>query len=260
MNISPEVIEFHAPLAEPSSRTLTISNTTDVAHAFKIKTTAPKLYCVRPSAAFIRAGESVNVAVIHQGFKTEPAADFKCKDKFMILSCPLDEPHLANLDELIKQESGEAVSAFWTHIEATSKDLISSKKIRAVAHPLVSNVNETQAPVDNSSSSSSSVSNSALPSAEKSAAADATGTKAPAAPVSTTNEKELAEAKAKIQALLKEIDNQKKPKPSSGDSIESKSVTSSAVKNKAAPPANGIPLSFAALMILIAFLVGWLFF
>lgn len=59
--------------------------------AFKVKTTAPKKYCVRPNAAIIPPGKSVEVQVIPQNGKgaegvTQNDLQGKCKDKFMIQS------------------------------------------------------------------------------------------------------------------------------------------------------------------------------
>lgn len=65
---------------------LTISNTNDRPVAFKVKTTAPKLYCVRPNSGRIEPGEQTEVAVMLQPMKDEPPLNFKCKDKFLIQS------------------------------------------------------------------------------------------------------------------------------------------------------------------------------
>lgn len=84
-----------------------------------MKTTAPKVYCVRPNAALVAPGESVDVQVILLGLKEEPAADFKCKDKFLVIALPA--PY----------DLGEtSVADAWAQLEAEFKDKGLSKKIK----------------------------------------------------------------------------------------------------------------------------------
>ncbi|TFL01262.1 PapD-like protein [Pterulicium gracile] len=79
-------LTFNRPLTQLVKRVLTISNTNDRPVAFKVKTTAPKLYCVRPNSGRIEPGEQTEVAVMLQPMKDEPPLNFKCKDKFLIQS------------------------------------------------------------------------------------------------------------------------------------------------------------------------------
>ncbi|KAG1298791.1 hypothetical protein G6F66_001398 [Rhizopus arrhizus] len=51
---------------------------------FHIKTTAPKQYCVKPNAGRVEPNSSIEVQIILQPFKEEPAEDYKCKDKFLV--------------------------------------------------------------------------------------------------------------------------------------------------------------------------------
>ncbi|KAI9304101.1 PapD-like protein [Cunninghamella echinulata] len=72
-----EVLSFKRPLTRATKETLTIRNTSDQDIAFKVKTTAPKLYCVRPNSVML------------QPFKEEPPAGTKCKDKFLVQTVSL---------------------------------------------------------------------------------------------------------------------------------------------------------------------------
>ncbi|ODV93180.1 hypothetical protein PACTADRAFT_20397, partial [Pachysolen tannophilus NRRL Y-2460] len=76
-------------------------------------------YCVRPNASVIAPGESLDVAIISQGLKEKPSANFKCKDKFLVvtLPCPYDVA-----------ESG--VAELWPKLEAQFKSQATNKKIR----------------------------------------------------------------------------------------------------------------------------------
>ncbi|TFK52583.1 VAMP-associated protein [Heliocybe sulcata] len=77
---------FNRPLTEPRKQTLAIANHNAQPVAFKVKTTAPKLYCVRPNSGRVEPGESVEVSVMLQSMKEEPPLSAKCKDKFLIQS------------------------------------------------------------------------------------------------------------------------------------------------------------------------------
>lgn len=50
------------PFTEVVTSQLRLSNPTDRQMCFKVKTTAPKQYCVRPNSGFIPANKSVSVA------------------------------------------------------------------------------------------------------------------------------------------------------------------------------------------------------
>lgn len=92
-------ISFDVIGGKPSSCPLRLFNSGTDHMAFKVKTTAPKKYCVRPNAGVIPPGKHVEVHVIPQvgrGGEGILASDLqgKCKDKFMIQSTtvPVDEP------------------------------------------------------------------------------------------------------------------------------------------------------------------------
>jgi hypothetical protein len=58
---------------------------------FKIKTTAPKTYCVRPNSGLIMGGEQRVVQVLLQPMETDPDDDFKVKDKFLVMTVAIGE-------------------------------------------------------------------------------------------------------------------------------------------------------------------------
>ncbi|KII86753.1 hypothetical protein PLICRDRAFT_55663 [Plicaturopsis crispa FD-325 SS-3] len=87
VSLSPSsALGFNRPLTQLVKRSLTISNPHGQPVAFKVKTTAPKLYCVRPNSGRIEPGESIEVSVMLQAMKEEPPLSAKCKDKFLIQS------------------------------------------------------------------------------------------------------------------------------------------------------------------------------
>ncbi|GIX65255.1 MSP (Major sperm protein) domain-containing protein [Babesia caballi] len=84
LRITPEeVIEFPLVLYTPLNANLKLENITDDSVAFKIKTTAPKGYLVRPSTGVIKAGESQSIQIILQPLSEAPRA---VNDRFLVQS------------------------------------------------------------------------------------------------------------------------------------------------------------------------------
>ncbi|KAF9498976.1 VAMP-associated protein [Pleurotus eryngii] len=99
---------FKRPFDNVVKQSLRISNHNTLPVAFKVKTTAPKHYCVRPNSGRVEPGETVEVAVMLQAMKDEPPLSVKCKDKFLIQSTAIT-PEKASLplQEIWNGEGGE---------------------------------------------------------------------------------------------------------------------------------------------------------
>ncbi|KAL7399515.1 hypothetical protein ABVT39_025784 [Epinephelus coioides] len=77
-------LKFRGPFTDVVTATLKLTNPTDRNVCFKVKTTAPRRYCVRPNSGIIDAGTSINVSVMLQPFDYDP--NEKSKHKFMVQS------------------------------------------------------------------------------------------------------------------------------------------------------------------------------
>ncbi|KAG2153122.1 PapD-like protein [Suillus bovinus] len=98
---------FNRPFTQLVKQVLTITNKNAQPVAFKVKTTAPKLYCVRPNSGRIEPGESVDVSVMLQPMKDEPPLSTKCKDKFLIQSTLITpEKETRDLQEFWNAQAG----------------------------------------------------------------------------------------------------------------------------------------------------------
>ncbi|KAH7193734.1 PapD-like protein [Fusarium flagelliforme] len=86
VEIEPFELSFKRPFTTEVSQVLTLRNPNSTPVAFKVKTTAPKQYCVRPNAGRIEAGQSFDVSVLLQAMKQDPAPDARCRDKFLVQS------------------------------------------------------------------------------------------------------------------------------------------------------------------------------
>ncbi|KAJ8367551.1 hypothetical protein AAFF_G00314820 [Aldrovandia affinis] len=80
----PHELKFRGPFTDVVTTTLKLSNPTDRNVCFKVKTTAPRRYCVRPNSGVIDSGTSLSVSVMLQPFDYDP--NEKSKHKFMVQS------------------------------------------------------------------------------------------------------------------------------------------------------------------------------
>uniref|UniRef100_A0A3Q3BM33 VAMP (vesicle-associated membrane protein)-associated protein B and C n=2 Tax=Haplochromini TaxID=319058 RepID=A0A3Q3BM33_HAPBU len=92
------------PFSDVVTTNLKLSNPTDRNVCFKVKTTAPRRYCVRPNSGIIDAGTSINVSVMLQPFDYDP--NEKSKHKFMVQSM-LAPPDMTDMEGVWKEAKPE---------------------------------------------------------------------------------------------------------------------------------------------------------
>ncbi|XP_073304036.1 uncharacterized protein [Primulina huaijiensis] len=85
VEILPREIKFVFEVKKQSSSTVHLTNVTEQYVAFKVKTTSPKKYCVRPNVGIIKPKSTCDFVVTMQAQKTAPL-ELQCKDKFLIQS------------------------------------------------------------------------------------------------------------------------------------------------------------------------------
>ncbi|KAI8343308.1 PapD-like protein [Chlamydoabsidia padenii] len=115
-----DLLTFKRPLTHVTKEILLVSNPHPEPVIFKVKTTAPKQYCVRPNAGRIEGNGQVEVQVILQPFNAEPPLDFKCKDKFLVQSAKIDSHGY----------DSTPVTDLWSRIETQDKGAIHQHKIK----------------------------------------------------------------------------------------------------------------------------------
>lgn len=98
---------------------MTISNPTSQYLAYKVKTTAPKVYCVRPNANIVEPGETIDISIIRQPKREneDSSSQKRHRDKFMVLTCP------------IPGEVPEDLTALWSQIEKDKPEGFQQKRI-----------------------------------------------------------------------------------------------------------------------------------
>ncbi|SPN97517.1 related to (VAMP)-associated protein [Cephalotrichum gorgonifer] len=134
VDIEPSELSFRRPFTQEVQQTLTIRNPNQSPLAFKVKTTAPKQYCVRPNSGRIEPGEDVEVAVLLQAMKADPPADAKCRDKFLV--------------QAVSISPAQEFSSVQEVLDSADKRMMQERKIRVnwlSAESLLDSVDHTPA-------------------------------------------------------------------------------------------------------------------
>ncbi|XP_057714456.1 VAMP (vesicle-associated membrane protein)-associated protein A, like [Corythoichthys intestinalis] len=95
----PSDLKFKGPFTDVVTTNLKLKNPSDRRVCFKVKTTAPRRYCVRPNSGVIEAGAAVNISVMLQPFDYDP--NEKSKHKFMVQTI-YAPPNVTDMDALWK--------------------------------------------------------------------------------------------------------------------------------------------------------------
>ncbi|KAK8487297.1 hypothetical protein V6N11_012800 [Hibiscus sabdariffa] len=112
ISIYPSELKFPFELRRQSSCSMQLTNKTEKYVAFKVKTTNPKKYCVRPNSGVVLPGSSCNVTVTMQAQKEAPPEP--CRDKFLIQSviAPDGSTNKDITPETFHKEDGRVVKEF----------------------------------------------------------------------------------------------------------------------------------------------------
>ncbi|RUS13559.1 PapD-like protein [Endogone sp. FLAS-F59071] len=117
-------LAFRRPLTVLIKEILRVKNNNSEPVAFKVKTTAPKQYCVRPNSGRIEPHSEVEVQVLLQPMREDPVLDFKCKDKFLVQSVAITP----KTDSMSLQD-------LWTHAEKEDRGHIRERKVKCIYLP-----------------------------------------------------------------------------------------------------------------------------
>nr|GMD82536.1 vesicle-associated protein 1-2-like [Ipomoea batatas] len=110
LTIEPLELRFPFELKKQISCSLQLSNRSDNHVAFKVKTTNPKKYCVRPNIGIVLPRSTCDVIVTMQAQKEMPP-NLQCKDKFLVQSV-VATPGVTPKDitgEMFNKEAGSGV-------------------------------------------------------------------------------------------------------------------------------------------------------
>jgi hypothetical protein len=270
LSLSPDKeLSFKKPLTTTSKQPFTITNSLSEPVAFKIKTTAPRQYCVRPNSGRLAPGESCSIIVLLQAMKEDPPSDFICKDKFLIQAIKVEKDIL----ELDQEAANAKLLNLWTAAENGKKsgmtDVLFEKKLKVVFEEQgqLAPVSLTESPGSNSNAPIPNDRPASIMSINEDALKS----------VISNKEKELMDAQMKIKALTASLEQAKmendrlnqglkarKPVPDSSKDLKSSSKTQMTVlkitpspllENTVLVPVEWMILLFVILVLLIVLLI-----
>ncbi|XP_038940072.1 vesicle-associated membrane protein-associated protein A isoform X2 [Rattus norvegicus] len=96
----PSDLKFKGPFTDVVTTNLKLQNPSDRKVCFKVKTTAPRRYCVRPNSGVIDPGSIVTVSVMLQPFDYDP--NEKSKHKFMVQTI-FAPPNISDMEAVWKE-------------------------------------------------------------------------------------------------------------------------------------------------------------
>ncbi|KAJ6804602.1 vesicle-associated protein 2-1 [Iris pallida] len=97
ISVHPEELIFEFELEKPAYCNLKVINNTEHHVAFKVKTTSPRKYFVRPNTSVVQPWDSCTITVTLQAQKEYPP-NMQCKDKFLLQSTKV--PPSTDIDEI----------------------------------------------------------------------------------------------------------------------------------------------------------------
>ncbi|CAR22045.1 phospholipid metabolism-regulating protein SCS22 [Lachancea thermotolerans CBS 6340] len=242
IEIKPSVLEYKPPLTAQATEYVTVTNNTDQAVAFKVKTTAPKFYCVRPNAALVAPGEQVQVQVILLGLAEEPAPDFKCKDKFLVITLPA--PY---------DLGASSVTEAWPQLESEFKQHAVSKKIK------VKYLLGDEAPVRAEESSAAVKREEPVGAKAAGASSSAPQAEEPQETKAVTLKPEEPAQKPALGAVQEDVKPEAAPEPEPVSKAAAATAGGASEKHVAQKQEAAINPAIIALVLLIALVLGWKF-
>ncbi|KAF4506437.1 hypothetical protein G6O67_006525 [Ophiocordyceps sinensis] len=283
VDIEPQELSFRRPFTVEVSQTLTIKNPTSTPLAFKVKTTAPKQYCVRPNAGRIEPGQGFDVTVLLQAMKADPPHDTKCRDKFLVQSAPITSDKdfssiasvLESTDKTHIQERKIRVNwltASGSHEQGSAaQSVMTTPKRHSIVNGRTNETPEASRTYSSPKGNADSMPGSAPPSytpedtrddddsksdRPKSAVSQAVTAVSDSAQATYEELKtKLAQAEDQISTLKDSGLRQRNVKPAVGDGKRASGPVNQAVKQ-----ADGVPVQIVAILCLLSFLLAYFFF
>jgi hypothetical protein len=238
-------------------------------------------YCVRPNAGRIEPGSQFDVTVLLQAMKSEPPADAKCRDKFLVQSVSITpDKEFAGVSTVLEttekaQLQERKIRVNWLAAGGETDGATDSARLAAVtpSKPSVANgVLDTPEPTHAFSSPRASVEPNSPPLAPPSYSESAKEEAKPeikstiaqaAAAVSDTAQvtyeelkAKLVQAEAQVAKLTESGLRQRNVKSAVEDAKKPAGEMAQAVKQTV----EGVPVQIAALLCLVSFLLAYFFF
>ncbi|EAA31444.2 hypothetical protein GE21DRAFT_8371 [Neurospora crassa] len=277
VEIDPLELGFRRPFTVEVSQILRIRNPNTSPVAFKVKTTAPKQYCVRPNSGRIEPGHDVEVSVLLQAMKQEPPSDARCRDKFLVQSVAITgDKEFTNVAQIWdgvdkSQVQEKKIRVLW--LPPFGEETTSPVAATPIRPSTSSRAEETPAPFTSPSETRSSTVDTRDIKQESDVGENFQSTVAAVASTAqhTASEtyEQLKEQLAKAQATIASLQNdaasglrQRKAAVADavGEQASNVQATAQDLAQSARQGTEGVPVQIAAVLCLVSFLLAYIFF
>ncbi|KAK2062189.1 MSP domain-containing protein [Colletotrichum caudatum] len=275
VDIEPAELSFRRPFTVEVAQILRIKNPNQSPIAFKVKTTAPKQYCVRPNSGRVEPGQDVEVTVLLQAMKQEPPLDTKCRDKFLVQSVPITaDKEFASIANILDQTDKSAVIERKIRVNwLTAEDQSSGSGVASTPNrhsvvngdhtPDVSHVYSSPGPEADGSGSPGTARPSTSDAKDDSVSEKAQSTVSAASHVVTNTaqatydelKQKLSQAEAKI-ATLQDNSGLRQRVKTEGEKLPSTQEAAAAIRQGV----EGVSVQMVAILCLLSFLLAYFFF
>ncbi|KAL3487101.1 PapD-like protein [Aspergillus germanicus] len=279
--LDPADLGFKRPFNREVCQVLHLTNNNQDAVVFKVKTTAPKHYCVRPNSGRIEPGKHVEVQVLLQAMKDEPAPDAKCKDKFLVQTVSVTKDmEFANVSSIFEKASKSSIQerkirVTWqpaddpsaenqeelngTNVTEEEPPAYSSPKgnFETPAAPIAKGTNDSS-PIPPPDFNDSVKREYSTPQVNEAKATSAKSLTASSGNTNADYESRLSDANAQIQRLKEKLADQGLRQRKIGG--ESDKSPAALVQQQAQSIEAGVPVKIVAGLCLLSFLIAYFFF
>ncbi|KAK3388428.1 PapD-like protein [Sordaria brevicollis] len=277
VEIDPLELGFRRPFTVEVSQILRIRNPNTSPVAFKVKTTAPKQYCVRPNSGRIEPGHDVEVSVLLQAMKQEPPSDARCRDKFLVQSVTITgDKEFTNVAQIWdgvdkSQIQEKKIRVLW--LPAFGEETTSPVAATPIRPSTSNRVEETPAPFTSPSETRSSTTDTReikqepdlADNFQSTVAAAATTVQSTAAETYEQLKDQLAKAQATIASLQNDAASGLRQRKATvadavGEQASNVQATAQDLAQSARQGTEGVPVQIAAVLCLVSFLLAYIFF
>jgi len=282
VEIDPIELGFRRPFTVEVAQVLKIKNTNATPVAFKVKTTAPKQYCVRPNSGRIEPGHDVEVSVLLQAMRAEPPADARCRDKFLVQSVPItgdkEFTNVAQIWEGVDKSDIQEKKIRVTWLPPSGDDQ-SAPAATPVRHSLANGVDETPSgpppayasPHDDTQLTGPSQVEEPVARREPSQEPETTPSALPVPSIAQVKsaasetyddlKSKLSQAEATIASLREQATSGlKQRKPNTAALEEKATAATQALAQEARHATEGVPIQIVAALCLLSFLLAYFLF
>lgn len=110
LQVYPSELKFQFELGKELTTTISLANASQERRAFKVMTTMPEKYCVRPCVGIVEPNSSIQAEVFLQAYAEVPPDVNDCADKFLVQSTVVGPDVNQVTDSTFPSDPDEAMS------------------------------------------------------------------------------------------------------------------------------------------------------